>query len=288
MHPIRFALPLLLLLLLTSSARAGDKMVEMEVVLSYTDTSDLDDRQTAETQSEIRDETQKRIERRLDAARVKHSEVSARGQSAIPGKLKPSRPLRWYKALITSPGKLEIREIRDGAIAWTALTSILGDDVEIRSEAESASNTYLWSPSREPLAKVARRVHLPGISVVVAPGQEAGWRSYAVAETLATNEDLKEVQRQISPVGAPYVTLVLSGSIADRLAAAGPSNVQRWGVILDGEVLGLVQASALRTHRVELTAPGRVATRDAERAWASQVQGRLAATLPLPIAVLEE
>lgn len=288
MDRFRVALIPLFILLIASVAHASDKFMKMEVVISHKVDESSTTTQNAKTQHKVLEETRDRLVKRFDAARIKHSVIELTPNDSIMVKVKPRYARGWYTALIASEGRLAVRELRPGAVAWPQLTSLLGDKIEIRSEIDSAGDTYLWSADPARLSEIARRVHLPGLEVVVAPEPELGWRTYTAATTLASNADLADVRRQISPVGAPYITLVMSSSIVERLAASQPSKVQRWGVILDGEVLGLVPTSALRTRSIELTAPEQSGTRDAQRAWAAQVTGRLAATLSLPIAVLEE
>ncbi len=269
-------------------AHADDKLISLEVVISQRVDESVGVSQNAKTQQKVLEETRDRLEKRLDAAQVKHSELELTREGTIDVRIRPKHPTGWYTSLIVSPGMLTIRELRPGAIAWPQLTSILGKSIEIRGERGADEYTYLWSPTRKPLEEVVSRVHLPGLQVVLAPVKEGGWRTYTAAIRLADQDEIVEVKRQVSPVGAPYITLVFAKALANRLAAPPRSNVKRWGVILDGEVLGLAQTSALRTRRIELTAPDPAGTRDAQKAWAAQVTGRLAATIPLPIAVLEE
>lgn len=267
--------------LVSPEALASDKMTEFRVIVS------TDEARSGAVEREILNEMKSRIETRLEAGRIKHSIVSVADDNTVRVKLRKKRPASWYIALLASPGHFSIRAVRSGAINWPALNELITEDVEIRSEVDAAEETYLWSAERNSLTEIIKRVHLPGLITAVAP-DSTGWRTHTLGQTIATRSDLLESNEQLSPLGVPFLTVKLSSSIAAELADARRSEVKQLGVVVDGEVVGLVSPGSLEGFKIELTAPHRASTRDDQRAWAAQIAGRLAASIPISIAVIEE
>lgn len=233
--------------------------------------------------------TQERIKARLRAAEVKSHEVVLNKDGTLRVMIHRNFPAGWYAALMLSPGKFAIQPRTRGGINWVMLATEIPQGVEIRSDKADETKTYLWAAKRDTLSQTMKRFHFKNFSAVLGPDDiDGGWRTYTVGKSVLTQENVKEASRQMSSTGVTFVRLQLTSDTPDRLAAATTSDVQQWVVVLDGEVLGLVQSAVLNTGKLQLSAPTRATSRDEQRSWALQVVGRLAAPLPIKVAIVQE
>ena len=229
------------------------------------------------------------IRKRLRAAEVKSHESSLSKDATINVDIHRHFSYAWYRTLMLSPGRFSIRPRIRGGINWLDLAKELPKGVEIHSDKQNATRTFLWSSSHKQLSETMKRFHFKNVEAVIGPdGTDGGWRTYTVGPSTLTESDVERAKREVSSSGVNYVRIQLRSSSADRLAAAGNSNVEQWLVVLDEEVLGPVQNAVLSTGRLQLTAPKRASSRREQKSWALQVVGRLAAPLPITVAVVQE
>lgn len=227
-----------------------------------------------------------RLERRLKVAQVNDAVVKRLASGDLTVAFKARQPEDWYRGLLLSPGTVEIRPVLADGFNWMQLAAELPPAVELRGL--NPQPDYIWSADRTTLESVVRRTAAPAMVFSVGPA-EVGWRSYALGTVnVLKGEELRDARVSRSGAGNSYVSLGVATTVADRLAAAELSEVKEWAVVLDGEVVCLVSKDALLTGKLELTAPVRLTNREDSAAWARQVAGRMAAPIPVPIAVLQE
>lgn len=227
-----------------------------------------------------------RLRKRLTAAGIKEFVISIEDASTLRLETGVDADEAWMEALIASPGRAELRPVLANQPDWLELASQMPAGIEIRGGEE----TWVWSAKRWPLQDWLRRLALPDVAVKVFPS-DAGYRSYTLGEPLASERDVRGVEVRQSAAGEAFATVTFDPAIAARLAGSSLSGVEQCGLVLDGEVIGFVPTETLKTeNRVRLSAPqGAVPDQRRYReAWVQQVAGRLAAPLPVPIAVLKE
>lgn len=230
--------------------------------------------------------TGERLEKRLTAAQIKEYEVDVVDSTTLTVETGVERDPAWMKALLTSPGELSIHVRIHDKPDWMTLARTMPDGLEIRG----SKSTYVWSASRGRLEKWIARIALSDATVRVFP-EDNGFRTVTLGERVGTRADVRDVRVARSDTGVPFVEMTLQSRVAGRLAAEPRSEVQEVAVVLDGEVIGFVRTKTLKSqNRLRLPVPrGAVAdSREARTAWVNQVAGRLAAPLPIPIAVIEE
>jgi len=229
-----------------------------------------------------------RLEKRLHAAGVKDFNVSVVDGHTLSVEAAGAWDRSWMRAVLTAPGKLELRPLSPHQPNWLELAGQMPKGVEIRGG--QSSPTHVWSASRKTLEKFLARVAFSHGELAVYPANGGGWRSLSLGPPVATRESLTSARAETTSRGTTFVALAFASSVSARLAAASTSEVKQSAVVLDGEVVAVVDDRGLADHRIQLTAPrGAVGSgRDEQKAWAFQIAGRLAAPLPIPIAVLEE
>jgi len=220
-------------------------------------------------------------QKRLEAAGMRGSQIKHQGAN-----LHLSIPRKWERAFIDAivhaPGRLEIRALAPMDVDWVQGASRLPEGLEIRGSNEP----YLWSASRSLLDRIASESSNESVQVVVS-GDEGGWRTYTGSTVLGVEGDIVQSRRDRSPNGGYFVSIRFRSTMVDRLATPGFLDVKTWLVILDGEVLGLVSSASLATGTIEISAPSSLSV-ERQRLWVNQVAGRLAAPLPIPVAILPE
>lgn len=235
------------------------------------------------------EQARERIAKRLKAGEVKSYEVILTPERTVKAKITLSRSAAWYRSLILSPGNFEVRPRQRGQINWVPLAKEIPEGIQIKSDPADHLKTYLWSPSYSKLSKATSRFHLDPYSVVMGPDDiDGGWRTYTVGRPVITHREIQSAKREMSGTGITFVSIALKSTTLDRLAQVESSKVEQWVVVLDGEVLGYVQSAGLAKGKIQLTAPSRATTGEEQKSWASQVVGRLAAPLPIPVALLKE
>lgn len=220
-------------------------------------------------------------QKRFDAAGVRGMQITEKGSD-----LHLSIPRKWKKpfieSLVYAPGRLEVRADTPLGHDWVRLASGLPEGVEIRGE----NTPYLWSADRSLLDRVAERYTDEDQMVVVARARD-GWRTHTAGLTLGNVSHLAESKWDRSVNGGYFVRMRFQNTMVDRLATTGFLDVKNWLVILDGEVLGQISTASLATGSIELSAPALMSS-EQQRFWVSQVAGRLAAPLPIPVAIVPE
>lgn len=233
----------------------------------------------------LADEAVTRLKSRLETAGVSDAVVKKQPSGDLTVEFRPKQPLSWYKALLLSPGVIEFRPIFAHGFNWMSVAGELPADVEFRGD--NPQPDYLWASERTPLELAVKRIMSNDFSFVVGPA-ERGWRTYTLGKSINGPDELKRVKVRKSSGGLAYVTFSVPTSMVDRLAAPELSEVKEWAIVLDGEVVQVVSRETLATGKLEMTAPQRLTSREDTAGWARQVAGRMAASMPIPIAVLQE
>jgi hypothetical protein len=228
----------------------------------------------------------KRLRARFKAAGVKHYKISpnTRTVDVIVGGTFDSG---WLTALATAPGSLEVRPVLEGGGPdWRELADMLPAEVEIRGD---SARGHLWSATRAPLDRVLDRLSTTeGLKLAVAP-DVLGWRTIVVGDLLASEADLEGATMAMAPTGAYNVSLAFSPAARARLAAPSSAGLQTWAVILDEEVVALVPRPGNDARLLGIAAPDRLGSDVAGQAlWASAIVGRLAAPMPVRLALFKE
>jgi hypothetical protein len=227
-----------------------------------------------------------RLEERLKAAGVKAFNVEPATRT-VKVTVGGSFDLGWLTALATAPGSLEVRPVLDGGGPdWREIVEVLPPEVEIRGDSASG---YLWSPTRTPLDRVLERLSTADdVRIEVAP-DPLGWRTIVVGKLLASEADLEGSTMAMAPTGAFNVSLKFSASTRARLAAPSSSGLQTWAVILDDEVVALIPRPGVDTRAIGISAPDRLGSDlKGQARWASAIVGRLAAPMPVRLALFKE
>lgn len=238
-----------------------------------------------ERRGRMADIAKERLTVRLDVAHVNDAVIKVLPSGDIAVEFRAKESLNWYRGLLLSPGNVEVRPIFTYGFNWMSLASDLPPSIEFRGE--NPQPDFLWSSDRTALEKTINRIKTPQFVFAVGPAP-AGWRSYTLGEPVGGSADLKKIKVRKSSGGLAYVTLSIATTMVDRLAASELSEVQDWAIVLDGEVVSVVPKETLFKGKLELTAPARLTSREESATWARQVAGRMAAQMPVPIAVIQE
>ena len=187
---------------------------------------------------------------------------------------------------MTAPGKVEVRRTTPSKPDWLGFARELPEGIEIRGDLPP----YLWSAKRGTLSQFLARVSLPDGALLVFP-DDNGFRSVSLGATVATERQIKGVKARQSSTGGSFVSVDFETAVGASLAAAHVSEVEPVAIVLDGELVAFVPAKSFLEHSpIRLSVPdGAVPNNRAQRdLWVRQVAGRLAAPLPIAIAVLKE
>lgn len=227
-----------------------------------------------------------RLQKRFKAASVREVEFRAVSPSMLTVETGWDHERPWMEALLTAPGKLEVRRTTPDKPDWLGLARHLPAGVELRGD----QPPYVWAAKRSTLRSFLGHISLPDTHLTVFP-EDGGFRSVSLGEVVATERQLKASEARRSSTGAPFVHMEFDPAVGASLAAAHVSDVEKVAIVLDGELVGFVPAKAFQERaQVRLSVPpGAVADDRTERdLWIRQVAGRLAAPLPITIAVLKE
>lgn len=271
----------LLLLALSFLLISTEISAQTNLRLVVSDPSEVSEGKSPKRQAHLNQMVLEALQKRTEAAGMRGTQVTNAGSD-----LKISVPKKWKRSfidpIVLAPGRLEVRALSPMAVDWVQKASQLPVGVELRGAAEP----FLWSADRRILDQVAEKFSTPTEMVVVAKHPE-GWRTYSGTQVLGREADIDVAKADRSPNGGAFISIRFRTSMVDRLATPAFLDVKTWLVILDGEVLGLVSSTALATGSIELSAPVSLPS-DGQRQWVSQVAGRLAAPLPIPVAILPE
>jgi hypothetical protein len=238
-----------------------------------------------ERKGRMADIAKERLALRLVAAHVNDAVIKVLPSGDLAVEFRAKETLDWYRGLLLSPGNVEVRPVYTYGFNWMSLASDLPKSIEFRGE--NPQPDFIWSNDRSALEKTIARIKTPDFVFVVGP-DSAGWRSYTLGQPIGGAVDFKKVRVRKSSGGMAYVTLSVATTMVDRLAASELSEVQDWAIVLDGEVVSVLSREDLVKGKLELTAPQRLTSREESATWARQVAGRLAAQMPVPIAVMQE
>lgn len=230
--------------------------------------------------------TAERLRKRFVAAGIKEFELRTASPTTLFLETGWDHDRGWMEALIASPGMLELRRVTPGKPNWLGLARQIPEGIELRGD----HPPYLWSARRSALQTFLQRITLPNGRLTVFP-DEGGYRSVSLGEVVATQRQVKRASAQQSSTGAPFIAIDFETAVGASLAVAHVSEVEQIAIVLDGELIGYVPAkSFLDRATVRLSPPqGAVPDDRVQRnLWVRQVAGRLAAPLPIAIAVLKE
>lgn len=239
-----------------------------------------------EAKQSFSDIATERLRKRFEAAAVKEYEFRMSSGNTLVLETGGNHDPAWLEALMTAPGRVELRRVTPDKPGWIGLARQLPADVELRGE----HPPFLWSASRSKLESFLGRISMPDGALTVYPDSN-GYRSVSLGEVIATERQIKGAQVRQSSTGAPFVLVDFERAVGATLAAAHVSDVEQVAIVLDGELVAFVPAkSFLERAPVRLSPPdGAVADDRMQRIlWVRQVAGRLAAPLPIAIAVLKE
>src|SRR5690606_35095445 len=125
------------------------------------------------------------------------------------------------------------------------------------------------------------QISVPDSVFAVYPS-DGGWRSLTLGKPLTTHSNLAQAEAKSTPSGVPIISLEF------HQAFVRDQN-QEIALVLDGEVISTISAKHERAiSRIELASPPYLQSRDARAAWVTQVNGRLAAYLPLVVAEFKD
>lgn len=230
---------------------------------------------------------EERIRARLEAAGVKEHLLKVQDATTLTLETGYNHERPWMVALLTARGHLEVRPVVEGKPDWLQLARTVPAGIELRGD----NPPYLWAASRRRLQTWLKRISLADAVVKVFPDEGGGYRSISLGKEYGTHRDIADVTVHQSTTGAPFVSLEFDPAVGARLAASGASDVQRVAIVLDGDVIGFARAKSLMSQTpVRISVPSGAVSDDrkARHLWVRQVAGRLAAPLPIPIAVLQE
>jgi hypothetical protein len=89
-------------------------------------------------------------------------------------------------------------------------------------------------------------------------------------------------------LGEPFVSVSLKGSAGQRLASDEQGQQTRWAVLLDGEVVTVLERQPSTFGVLNLSPPGHLGARSAQRLWARQVAARVSTPMPIELVPIED
>ncbi len=226
-----------------------------------------------------------RLRRRLTAAGIKEFELSVTDPATLRLETGVEKSSAWMEALIASPGKFELLPLASEDPPWLELARTIPEGVEIRG----METPYVWSADRAKLTSWLRRIATGKLRVELFP-EDGGFRTISLQEAVATESAVRSVKVE-STRGSKFVRVVLDPRLRAQLAARAESGVERFAMVLDGELIGFGSFKELESRGWLRLAPPPGAVSDSRELvddWVHQVAGRLAAPMPVPVAVLEE
>jgi preprotein translocase subunit SecD len=239
------------------------------------------------TRDELSRRVSERLRDRMDAAGVKFATVERLDDGTLKVTVNADVGRKQLEGLVVPAGDFGLSPIQKVGDRWASKSGQIPDGIELRQNGESMDprDAFLWSSSRSALASFVDEVDLPG-SRVFTFAHDGGWRTVTVGEPVVTHKQLATSRIRSVRTGAPYVSLELStdGQRRFRSHRAGAATEGKFAAILDGEIVAMVDRTALTEGTLNLTAPDQIEGSTALANWARQVAGRLAA--PIPVAVV--
>lgn len=237
------------------------------------------------TSKAIADRVVNRLNDRVDAAELKFSMVDRVGPSTVEVGLEADVGRGLLRGLALAPGRMQLRVIRHIGVRWQRQSSKLPEGVEIRQGEElEKERAYLWSSDRETLRSYVNQISFDDVDVEMY-ATASGWRTYALGETVATHDSVVGTDIGHVETGAPYVSVDLDGPAQRSFQKASRQLGGPFAMVLDREIVGLVDDSAMTDGVLHVGAPESVRGDRALLNWARQVAGRLAA--PIPVKIVE-
>jgi hypothetical protein len=231
----------------------------------------------------IAQEASRRLRLRLDAAGVKHVEITINPNAHILLTLFTRQDRRWIEGLVLAPGELAVRPIVRAGERWATLSAQMGDELELRQEEGSMDprDAYIWSADQRALSAFLKDHALPDTHSIVLPAA-GGWRSLTLGQPIITHHDIRRVSVEQDSVGAAWARIALLPAVAQRWGAAA-DDTPGWAVLLDGELIDQLRDAPPEGLRAELRlrCPSSIGAPPAQRACVGQIAGRLASPIPV-------
>jgi hypothetical protein len=223
----------------------------------------------------------KALRERLSIAGVKAFQIKVSGTSTLLVETGRKVDRQWLHGLLTRRGLVEFRPLQDDALDWVSLAGELPDGVELRRS--GLGGDHLWSEDSAALVSFVERIALPNHRLVVS-AERIGFR----ALLLGPPHPIGSIEEaRVRSGRGSYVEVCFAQSTADmNLARKVKTKVEDWVVILDGEFVGRV-APAEKPCAVFINPPASL-QRSQSRRWARQVAARIAAPVPVPLAVIRD
>ena len=241
---------------------------------------------SADARRSYADLTEQQLTLRLEAAGVKEFAFHPNRAGTLVMETGWGHDPAWMEALLTAPGQVDLREVRPAKVDWLPLASTMPEGIEVRGD----EVPYLWSSSRDRLQKFLARITIAEGKVLVFV-EDGGFRSVTLGASLGSRKQIARSSARTTPRGGSFVELQFADSVRGRLADTSAVGVEKVAIVLDGEVVGFVSAKSIRERTASrLAAPNEVVRSDraAQALWVRQVAGRLAASLPIAVAILKE
>lgn len=272
------------MMLLGGVAAAGEAegVIEMFVEVPAPDQlrSGLQDK----TREEIAKRVASRMRARLDAARVKFSTVRRVDASRLQVDAEADLGRDLLRGIVLAPGDFAVRPVRNIGIRWQEEAGDIPASIELRQEGKAIEphQAYLWSAERGPIESFLEGKSFEDVDVFVYSTGD-GWRTLAVGEPILTEEGVEDAEIRHVSTGAPFVSAELTSAGAGSFEKGVEHLEGELAVILDEEIVGRLEPSAVSGGRLNLTPPEQLRGKEAQTKWARQVAGRLAAAIPVEL-----
>ena len=241
------------------------------------------------TREELAKQVSRQVRKRLESAAIKFQTVRAVDGTTVVVEANSEVDRSVLVGVAMPPGEFALRPIRRVGTRWQDLMNELPAGVELR-QGEGAldrDNAHLWAPTRGKLEDFISKISL-GAGEVLVFSTGDGWRSVTLGEPILTHANVEESEIRTVRTGAPYVTLQIDADGSRALGGHKRTEEVRYAAVLDGEVVAVVEGSALSSDALNLSAPEYLSGEEALQGWSRQVAGRLAARIPLELLSTKE
>ena len=276
-----------LLVVAPSAAEASTQGQRVE----FTVTANTDDDISSRAREKVAERVVEQIKQRLDAMELKHYQVEPIGGSNVEVIVYGDHSPEVIKGGIVPQGELQFRPVLVDSAPWLEVAPQLPEGVEFYHEPGSMrpDSFFLFSTSPAVLREAVELVPDGEGSIELFP-HEDGWRTLNLGEVVATEDDISSAQVQRNRAGASFVNAELSADAVQRVRSKSSEYAaSQLAVVLDGEVVAVMYFSEDSFgERLTVDPPGHLGSPDARAQWAMQVGGRMAASMPVQLGILEE